>query len=152
MKRSALTILILVCPLILYAANWDRYQVRTIGEETSRLSPKAAGTIIVSETSIRARVLYKESGRAIEKKKRQFIADWLRKQNLPKEHLELFGSEIQVFEGNRSYWIPIQEGLMDALWKDHGKFPAQIDVYVVLIGFISGEPVMLLNRYDMVSN
>ena len=151
MKRSVLTILIL-CPLVVCAANWDRYQVKTIGEETSRLSPKGSGTVIVSETSIRTRVLYRESGRAIEKKKRQFIADWLRKNNLPKEHLALFGSEIQVFEGDKSYWIPIQNGLMDALWKEHGKFPAYIDVYVVLIGFINGEPVMLLNRYDLASN
>ena len=92
--------------------------------------------------------MHQNSSRPISQKKKALIKAWMTRYSLSKKYLTSFEREIKVFEQSKEYWIPIQKQLQYDLWENFRRFPAYIDIYVILIGFVDSEPVFLLNRYD----
>src|SRR3990172_8427057 len=130
------------------AENWARYHPSTLESSTSQHAATGKGSIIVEETAIKSHVLHQNSSRPISQKKKALIKAWITRYSLSKKYLASFEREIKVFEQSKEYWIPIQKQLQYDLWENFRRFPAYIDIYVVLIGFVDSEPVFLLNRYD----
>jgi hypothetical protein len=95
----------------------------------------------------RVAVAYRGKKRAIDWMVREvFIAGWCKSFSQP--HLkDLFQREIEVTEAGRSYWLPIQDSLVDALDQEV-KPGAPADLYVVYAGTAGKRQVFLVMEFQ----
>ncbi|SRR6266581_631028 len=150
MRASILALLcLLLVPLAAaMAADWSQYAPASLADTVSRHRPAHDKTTFSPGVPIRATLQHAAAGREVGKAKRDFLAKWLRSVGLPSEHLSLFQYEVKFKERGREFWIPAQTLLVTSLRDDVQLHGVDVDAYVMLIGFLNGEPVLLLNRFD----
>lgn len=98
---------------------------------------------------MRVRLAYAGSPRLIRPGVREFIERWnfsvYHDPRLP----ELFRQEIGAREGEASYWLPMQESLLESFNREL-RLGDYVDLYVVCIGSVRGEWVFLVNGFRRV--
>jgi hypothetical protein len=94
----------------------------------------------------RVSVTYRGKKRGVEGHTAIFIESWCKTFSQP--HLAaLFEREIEVTEGGRSYWLPIQESLVEAL-DEEVKPGAAVELYLVYAGTAGRRQVFLAMEFQ----
>lgn len=154
---------LLVFPLILAfagvsLAGWDDYRTSSISAMTAKHKshfnnsniPKGAPVLNFHPAGdpFRASVIYLGKTRPIKVSREEFIGMWGHSAGIETAKLNgVFKNEIQVREGDTTYWLPIQGVLIPYLTKEV-KTNGQITLFVRFIGTNLGDWIFLVNDFQ----
>lgn len=154
---------LLVLPLILAfagvsLAGWDDYRTSSISAITAKHKshfnnsniPKDAPVLNIHPAGdpFRTSVIYLGKTRPIKVSRREFIGIWEKSAGIKTVKLNgMFNNEIQVREGDTTYWLPIQNVLIPHLTKEV-KTNGQVTLFVRFIGTNQGDWVFLINEFQ----
>ena len=82
---------------------------------------------------------------------RQFIARWVKAMGHPDAYAEVFKQEIELTQDATSYWMPVQDVLVEQL---RSEVPADtdVDVYLLLMGSQSDRLVFAVSEFDALAD
>ena len=154
---------LLVLPLILAfagvsLAGWDDYKPAKLTDSIAKHAhefkdtdlPKNAVKIHIHPGDpLRVTVRYLGKRRDLKPKRGMFISDmWGKALGKDREMLaRTYQKEIQVEENGRTYWLPIQNILLEPLEKEVGK-NGTVELWVAFIGSIEEDLVFLVNEFQ----
>jgi hypothetical protein len=95
----------------------------------------------------RVRVVYTKMTRAVSPDVAMMLDSWVTAMRRPPEIRKLFENEVQVVEGDKSYWLPIQEPVLKWLLKESSD-SGTADFYIVRLGSVRSGPVYVVNEYE----
>lgn len=156
MKPHILKALIVLLVGVGFAAGQEdpllQYSPGTIPSMTAEFlatTKKNADQVFVTESyMIKTRLVYSGSSRKVSDKKRAFLAKWLKENQYPAAMLPR--DEYQFAEGDRSYWLVLQN-IVAPHFLDEIKPGGAVDLYVILLGSVreDGNPafVILINEF-----
>jgi hypothetical protein len=156
--RLAVLGALITAPVPSWAASWERYVPRTLGQviDLNRANePAGAGDALLSGDSFPSRTQVRSRGqlRPLAGVRREFVVGYLTKVRGRGDWAELFRREALVEEGGVDYWIPIQESLAPAFATEVGPGDP-VEIYVIWIGALktaaSPEWLFLINGFNHV--
>jgi len=90
---------------------------------------------------------YSDIQRPISEKKKNVIKMWMETLKIDPKLASLYQHEIQVTEGTRTYWIPVQEQLFPFMNKELVKNDT-IGLFILLIGKVESEHVFIATEFE----
>jgi len=156
MKPHILKALMLLQVCVGLAASQEdilqQYSPSTIPSMTARFlatNKKNSDQVFVTQSyMIKTRLAYSGSSRSVSEKKRAFLAKWLKDNQYPEAMLPR--DEYQFTEGDRSYWLVLQD-IVAPHFVQEIKPGSAVDLYIILLGSVKedGNPafVILINEF-----
>ena len=139
-------------------ADWNNYKPANLTESLSKYKiefkdtdiPKDAVKVDIHPGApLRVTVRYLGKKRDLNQKRGTLIFDMWGKalQKDPGQLRRVFQKEIQVQDGQKTYWLPIQNVLLDPLEKEVGE-NGTVELWVLFIGAIERDFVFLVNEFQ----
>lgn len=126
-------------------SDWSRYrpaQLREVADDR----PGQRGVSVTGDVPVRTRASYEGEFRRLPEDSRRLIAVWGDSMGVT-GMLEVFQREVRVRQGDREYWLPVQEALATAMEAEL-RAGELIEVFVIYIGRVDGRAVFLVNAFD----
>lgn len=149
MRPLALSILLIVA--LPASANFDdsTYPAGSLAATVSQLPPVAFETdwfINTASTKRRVTVTFTGSTRPIRKDHKQLIDRWAKSLRIDPMIAELFETEIEVQEADKTYWLPVQQQLMEPFRKEVVA-DSFVELYVLLLGGLKNDAIFAVNEF-----
>lgn len=129
--------------------NWLSYEMNMIENVIlSNSNITESDPIIFANTPpFRPRVDFTGRTREMPEERKGIIDLWLTQIGHPEEVKELFQNEFEVLENGVTYWIAIQNSLLEPLIEetDEGNYPT--DLFLNLVGERDGKPIFVCNEF-----
>lgn len=149
MRLLALSILLIVA--LPASANFDdsTYPAGSLAVILSELPPVAFETdwfIDTASTKRRVTVTFTGNTRPIRKDHKELINRWARSLGIDPMIANLFETEIEVQEGEKTFWLPVQQQLMEPFRKEV-EADSIVELYVLLLGGLRNDAIFAINEF-----
>lgn len=156
MTRQFFRALIVLLACVVFASAQEdpllQYSPGTIpglASELLKTTKKSGDQVFVTESyMIKTRLAYSGSSRKVSEKKKAFLTKWLKDNQYPAVMLP--SDEYQFTEGDRSYWLVLQN-IVAPHFVQEIKPGSAVDLYVILLGSVKEEGhqsfVILINEF-----
>ncbi len=139
-------------------ADWNNYKPAKLTDSIAKYALEFKDTDIPKDTvkvdlhpgdPLRVTVRYLGKTRDLNKQRGTLIFDmWGKAFGKDREMLaRTFQKEIQIQENNKTYWLPIQNVLLDPLEKEVGK-NGTLELWILFIGAIEEDSVFLVSEFQ----
>lgn len=126
-------------------SDWSRYRPAQLREVAEDL-PGRRGVAVSGDVPVRSRMAFVGEFRDLPEDSRRLIGAWGDSMGVT-GMLEVFRREVRVRQGDREYWLPVQEALATAMEAEL-RAGEVIEVFVIYIGRVDGRAVFLVNAFD----
>jgi len=126
-------------------SDWSRYRPAQLREVAEDL-PGQRGVSVSGDVPVRSRLAFVREFRHLSEDSRRLIGAWGDSMGVTGT-LEVFRREVRVRQGDREYWLPVQEALATAMEAEL-RAGEVIEVFVIYIGRVDGRAVFLVNAFD----
>lgn len=132
--------------------NWQRYGMSSLEIETQKIrgfssqDDNDAVHLVNDPIPFRPRVKFTGNTRPISPSHQKVIEEFSHAFDRT-DIVELFKTEIEVVEGSTAYWLPMQELLLEDLFKTTNNGSVPIDIFVTYIGHTSDSITFLVNEF-----
>jgi hypothetical protein len=149
MRRIAI-LLLLTASLATFAGDfdYDAYEPIVLADLVAATSvdPRADYYFDVALPRFQSTVAFTGRTRAISSDGKDFIAHWAYATKLPASYPDLFQDEVEVKQGNDSYWMPIQQSLLEDFAKEI--LPGNnVHLYISFLGEFKHAPVFAISGF-----
>lgn len=125
------------------SSDWDRYKESTIDqiileENEFAIIPKGKKDSVYQYNArgihnpYKVRSRYKNEYRKITSQKMEFLKNWGKSLSI-EDQMELFENETLLADGDKEYWMPIQNQLISAL-KEEAAVNGFVDLFIMFVG------------------
>ena len=126
-------------------SDWSRYRPAQLREVAEDL-PGQRGVSVRGDVPVRSRMAFGREFRHVSEDSQRLIGAWGDSMGVTGT-LEVFRREVRVRQGDREYWLPVQEALATAMEAEL-RAREVIEVFVIYIGRVDGRAVFLVNAFD----
>ena len=154
--RLLLVAVLAVAGASLAHAAWEKYKADTLAAAIARFAdiseepaeiPKDDNYALFPGESLRVDVVFTGRTRALPEDRRLTIEYWAKTFGVDLAAIRTFEKEIEVREGGKAYWLPIQNILIPPLHEEVGK-GGRATLFLVLIGRKNKDYVFIVNEFN----
>ena len=150
-----LMLIVVTCSQLLVAGSavgqveTARYERATFGAADGGQCEESATDVVVDSRllKVQARAGWGGELRKCSLARREYIRFWAKAFALSASLVETYQQEILLAEGERKYWIPLQEPLVEPLQEELAG-GGELTVFVVYAGCLGREPIFLATEFD----
>jgi hypothetical protein len=149
MKTTILTLILAFSLCANAEFNYDSYKPESIETAIKNLSvdPKADYFFEAGVFKYRTAVVFTGNHRNTIDESRDFIENWVTALGLPAEYKKMFPFEVEVKQGDKLYWLPIQKSLVQPFAAE--VMPgSSVLTYIMTAGAINQRPIFLMNEFQ----
>lgn len=122
-------------------------QIATLNRQMPH-DPMMLVSIDTATPRFRVLVTYTKNTRPLTEGSALMLDSWAKALRISPQVRGLFVSEVQVTEGDASYWLPIQEPVLKYL-REEPREGGAADFYIARVGSVRSGPIYVVNEYQL---
>jgi hypothetical protein len=111
------------------------------------IDPRANYWLDASHPKYESVVTYSGAIRTIDPNVKRLITMWAKAMQHPDSVPDVFNHEVQVTQAGQTYWMPIQDVLLDP-WREEMRRDTKATVYLLLMGAYERVPVFTIASFS----